>query len=237
MKKKAQPKQYRKNKGLIVLTQKMNMVGIKLGYEPLQHETIFLTVLDYLSTDCGAALEVFKVRMLSTRFKDAVDNSGGLWSFRSAHYRNLMFQELKHLTFTRNFYAKAEFLSTYAHSRYGRSLVVEDPENICTRNPLTRQLMTKPCFGYFHLYNVSASATTMYDIQILLTEKPSPEQFKILSAWHNRHRYSRTAEQASDPRNAEAPASSEKQRQQDYITKNLYQPRKDEHCSRENKEK
>ena len=153
----------------------MNMVGIKLGYEPLQHETIFSVVLDYLSTDCGAALEVFKVRMLSSRFKDAVDNCCKSESFRSAHYRNQLFQELKHLAFTRNFRAKAEFLSAYAQSKCGRSLVIEDPENICTRNPIARQVRTKPCFGYFHLYNVSASATTMYDIQILLTEKPSPE--------------------------------------------------------------
>ena len=87
-KKKIQPKQYRKNKGLAILTQKMNMVGIKLGYVSLEKESIFKTVMMYLKGECGAALDLFKVRMLSTAFRAEVDRYFDFSTFRSTHYKN-----------------------------------------------------------------------------------------------------------------------------------------------------
>lgn len=49
------------------------MVGIKLGYISLEKESIFKTVMLYLKGECGAALDVFKVKMLSTAFRAEVD--------------------------------------------------------------------------------------------------------------------------------------------------------------------
>lgn len=57
---------------LVSLVNKMNVVDIKLGYVAIQNVPIFNTIMNFLLSECGAGLEIFKIRMLSNKFKTIV---------------------------------------------------------------------------------------------------------------------------------------------------------------------